>query len=500
MKTYGRSLGLGFAVASVALCVMGGLAVRSAFLMEQSNLEVTDEQEDVRAIAALSTALTATETAQRGFLLTGDRAYLVPEKQAATAVRQGLAWLQERPSLAAGGRQLAEVQRGVSMLFDLYDARIAQRPGASLDAVMASAKVAEGRQLMEGLRSRLSELERGQAAELDAAALAMNKTTAFVKTSAMAGTGMGLVLVLAVWIGLQRLLTRTVGTAADEVALQSRALTASSGRQALSSQHTATAAVQLSATLHEVQTAAGQIARRSTEVQQVAMASTHAALEGGLAAEQAQSTVQALRVQIDHVVDQMLRLGKSVQDAEGVLGTMESLAARTNILAINATIEAAGAGSAGERFQTVADEIRLLAKTMQADAIDIKRRLELIRNASNATVMTTEGGSKAVDESVKRFAEVANTLRTIVERVRFTETASREITSSTQQQSVAVQQMDGAMADVSRSAKEAEEIASGNLLTASSLSDTAQRLSAFVATPARWRLLAKRLDAAPVPQ
>jgi len=483
MKTYGRSLGIGFALASLALCAMGGMALRSAHLMEQAGNRLATEHEDLRAVAELQTALTAAETAQRGYLLTADRAYLAPYERFSREVRQGVVTLQRRASLNDEARVLAEVQRDVTTLFDLYEERIAQRPGATLEAVMQASKVPQGRQLMEGLRARLAEFEKRQTAELNRASQSMSHTTAFVKTLALAGMGMSLVLVLAVWVGLQRLLTRTVGTAADDVALQSRSLADSAERQARSSQQTASATVQLSSTLHELQAAAGQIARKSTEVQHVAAASTQAALAGGAAAAHAEETVRALRVQIDHVVDQMLRLGRSVHEAEAVVNTMEALAARTNILAINATIEASDAGPAGDRFQTVADEIRRLAKTMQADAVDIKRRLEVIRNASNATVMTTEGGSKAVDDSVRRFAEVAQTLQTILDRVRFTETASREITQSTQQQSVAVQQLDGAMADVSRATTEAKDSASSTLDSASSLSQTALRLSQFVASP-----------------
>ncbi len=100
----------------------------------------------------------------------------------------------------------------------------------------------------------------------------------------------------------------------------------------------------------------------------------------------------AIKRQVDLIVGHMLELGKKSQQAGGILEIINELAEQTNILAINATIEAAGAGEAGKRFAVVADEIRKLADRVGGSTKEIRGLIEDIRAAVNTTVMATEGG------------------------------------------------------------------------------------------------------------
>ena len=102
----------------------------------------------------------------------------------------------------------------------------------------------------------------------------------------------------------------------------------------------------------------------------------------------------------------MLDLGKKSQQIGGILEIINELAEQTNILSINATIEAAGAGESGKRFAVVADEIRKLADRVGGSTKEIRGLIDQIRAAVNAAVMATEGGSKAVDAGTRQFGEV----------------------------------------------------------------------------------------------
>src|SRR4029077_8321884 len=96
----------------------------------------------------------------------------------------------------------------------------------------------------------------------------------------------------------------------------------------------------------------------------------------------------------DQIVSHMLELGKKSQEIGQVLDIVQELAEQTNILAINATIEAAGAGEAGKRFAVVADEIRKLADRVTLQTKEIRGLIDDVRGAVNTTVMATETGSK----------------------------------------------------------------------------------------------------------
>jgi methyl-accepting chemotaxis protein len=178
----------------------------------------------------------------------------------------------------------------------------------------------------------------------------------------------------------------------------------------------------------------------------------------------------------------MLDLGKRSQEIGSILDIINELAEQTNILSINATIEAAGAGEAGRRFAVVADEIRKLADRVGGSTKEIRGLIEEVRAAANTTVMVTEDGSKAVDVSTRQFGDVAASFRRIVELVANTTQASREIELSTKQQTTAVEQASAAMADVAQTARDTEASSSQTMQTAAQLAALSQQLMRLVRT------------------
>ena len=161
------------------------------------------------------------------------------------------------------------------------------------------------------------------------------------------------------------------------------------------------------------------------------------------------------------------------------------LAEQTNILAINATIEAAGAGDAGKRFAVVADEIRKLADRVADSTKQIRSLIDDVRGSVNTTVMATEGGSKAVDAGTLQFSEVTSVFGQIAELVATTTEASREIGLSTKQQASAVEQVNVAIVGAAQATKETEASSSQTLQTAVELSQLSRELLRLVEPQSR---------------
>jgi methyl-accepting chemotaxis protein len=176
----------------------------------------------------------------------------------------------------------------------------------------------------------------------------------------------------------------------------------------------------------------------------------------------------------------MLDLGKKSQQIGGILEIINELAEQTNILAINATIEAAGAGDSGKRFGVVADEIRKLADRVGGSTKEIRGLIDEIRAAVNTTVMTTEGGTKAVDAGARQFGDVTAALKQIVGLVSTTTEAAREIELSTKQQSTAVEQVNIAVSNVAQATKETEASSSQTLQTAQQLTTLSRDLMRLI--------------------
>lgn len=187
---------------------------------------------------------------------------------------------------------------------------------------------------------------------------------------------------------------------------------------------------------------------------------------------------------MDLIVTHMLELGKKSQQIGNILEIINELAEQTNILAINATIEAAGAGDSGLRFAVVADEIRKLADRVGGSTKEIRSLIEEIRGAVNSTVMATEGGSKAVDTGTRQFADVASAFRQIADLVATTTEAAREIELSTKQQATAVEQVNVAIANVAHDQGDGGQL-EPDAQTASQLSGLSRELLLLVQAEGR---------------
>ena len=173
------------------------------------------------------------------------------------------------------------------------------------------------------------------------------------------------------------------------------------------------------------------------------------------------------------------KFGKDKPLAE-VHQIINELAEQTNILAINATIEAAGASEAGRRFAAVAEEIRKLADRVASSTKDIRGLVDEVRSAVNTTVMATESGSKTVEAGARQFAEVAAAFAQIAGLVSTTTEAAREIELSTKQQSTAVEQVNLAIANVAQATRESEASSGQTLQTASQLAEMSRGLARLV--------------------
>ena len=196
--------------------------------------------------------------------------------------------------------------------------------------------------------------------------------------------------------------------------------------------------------------------------------------------QRANESIGAIQKQVDLIVTHMLDLGRKSQQIGGILELINELAEQTNILAINATIEAAGAGESGRRFAVVGEEIRRLADRVGSSTKEIRHLIDDMRTAVNKTVMTTEGGNKVVEAGARQFAEVAAGFSKISDMVSTTTEAAREIELSTKQQSTAVEQVNVAVANVSQASKETEASSGQTLQTASELVVLSRELTKIV--------------------
>jgi methyl-accepting chemotaxis protein len=275
-------------------------------------------------------------------------------------------------------------------------------------------------------------------------------------------------------------LSKQIGSAVGQVQSSSAELQAAANQQATSAKEQTTAMNEITTTISELLATSRQIAESAQRVSQTAEQTAGAARSGHGTVDMTQESIFGIRRQVDQIVTHMLELGKKSQEIGAVLDIVSELAEQTNILAINATIEAAGAGDAGRRFAVVADEIRKLADRVGGSTKEIRVLIDDVRGAVNTTVMATETGSKSVDAGARQFGEVAQAFKQIVGLVNTATEAAREIELSTKQQATAVEQVNVAIASVAQASVETETSASQTLLTVSQMAGLSKDLSRII--------------------
>jgi len=481
MWTFGRRIAAGFALSFALLLLIGTVAYRGINSLTGTSYAVAHTHLVLEDISNLLGLLTDAETGQRGFLITGDEAYLEPFADGVAGIPSVVKDLRrltiDNPNQQ---KRIDEAEPVIADRLSVLRRIIEIRKTTSGEQAAKVMQQGEGKQLMDNLRRILAQMEREERDLLKRRAEDVEAAAGGAKSTILFGTLACVLLVTAAGVFLTRSLASQIGSAVQHVQSSSAELQAAANQQATGAKEQATAMNEIGTTISELLTTSRQIAESAQRVADIASETASAARNGDQTVLKTQDSVGAIRRQVDVIVSHMVELGKKSQQIGGVLEIINELAEQTNILAINATIEASGAGEAGKRFAVVADEIRKLADRVGGSTKEIRGLVDDVRAAVNTTVMATEGGSKAVDAGTRQFGEVATSFRQIAGLVTTTTEAAKEIELSTKQQATAVEQVTIAIANVSQAAKETEASSSQTLQTSSQLTSLSRELARVI--------------------
>jgi methyl-accepting chemotaxis protein len=483
--TFGRRIAAGFGLAGLTLILLVFLAYRTTAGLIDNTAQVDHTYLVRQNLALLMAQLTDAETGQRGYLITGVDSYLDPYTTAIKSIGETLDTVRQ---LTADN---LEQQQRLATLTPIVDSKLAElqqtidlRKAQGLDAAEQVVDNGSGQTEMDQIRAIIDAADQDEATLLQqrtaAAEASANWATAVIL---WAGLG-GALFVGAIGFFITRSLSRQIGAAVGHLQSSSAELQSAANQQATGVREQVTSMNEINTTISELLATSRQIAESAQRVAHISEQTTSAARSGDGTVERANDSISGIRRQVDLVVGHMLELGKKSQQIGAVLDIVTELAEQTNILSINATIEAAGAGEAGKRFAVVADEIRKLADRVAGSAKEIRTLIDDVRSSVNTTVMATETGSKAVDTGSREFGDVATLFKQIAKLVATTTEAAREIELSTKQQATAVEQVNTAITNVAQATKETETSAGQTIQTASELATTSRDLLRLVRTQA----------------
>ncbi|PKH24640.1 methyl-accepting chemotaxis protein [Pseudomonas prosekii] len=218
------------------------------------------------------------------------------------------------------------------------------------------------------------------------------------------------------------------------------------------------------------------IADNMSNTQRMAQENAQQTQIGRTSMTEASSSLEQIAGALNSTATVINTLGQRSQEIGGIVGVITAIADQTNLLALNAAIEAARAGEQGRGFAVVADEVRNLASRTREATDEISSMIQSIQQETGNAVSTMEQGNVLMQEGLSRNANVASALERIDEQSRSAGQQFAAITTATQEQSSTATLLSSNLQSIALANSEQREVVSNLAITAKELESLAADL------------------------
>lgn len=272
-----------------------------------------------------------------------------------------------------------------------------------------------------------------------------------------------------------------INQAANQLVVAVQQISGASTQLSGAIQEQSTSASMMAATIEELTVSIHHVSENADEAHQIASHSGQQSREGAHVIENTLSSMSGIAKTVQHSSAQVADLGQHSEHISSIIGVIQGIADQTNLLALNAAIEAARAGEQGRGFAVVADEVRLLAQNTGKSTKEIAGMIEKIQAGVRETVETMRNGVEEVNQGVT----MAGTAGQAIIEIR---DSSSKVLHVVDQISFALREQTAASQDVARSVERSAQMAEQNnqsiqelLKTSSNLDNLATGLQREVA-------------------
>lgn len=245
-----------------------------------------------------------------------------------------------------------------------------------------------------------------------------------------------------------RQVVESIASTAESVAAASEEISATAVEQSLSAETQRGQVFQVATAMQQMTSTVVEVSDNSTRAASAAKESAEMANRGGSIVGNTLKTMNVISDAVSSTGKRVDELGKRSKEIGKIAEVIDEIADQTNLLALNAAIEAARAGEQGRGFAVVADEVRKLAERTTVATKEIARMIEAIQQETQSTVLAMEEGNRHVKEGVRATGEAGDSLQLIITKsqevgdmITMIATAATEQSSTTEEVKNSMQQI-----------------------------------------------------------
>lgn len=566
----GKKIGSSFALASIALAIVGAVSYASTSKLIESAEWVRHTHEVLDGVDEILSRMKDAETGQRGYVITGEPRYLQPYNGQHEAIAQRLKRLLDLTADEPAEQQrIATIESLIDVKFAELHETIDLRTTKGFAAAAQEVLTDKGKNAMDAIRKQAAEMREQQTELLAKQSAEERKRASWTETIIIAGSLCTFLFLILAGVFLTRNISLPLGEISaaaqkiaagdlsvkpvtngrrDEVGVLAAAFTAmiaslgqmarvaeqisegdltvevtpksdkdvlgkafvvmveklrriigemqessnilsSSAQQivatatqvASAATETATAVAETTATVEEVKQTALLATQKARFVSESAQRATQVSESGKKSAGDSIEAMKQIREQMESIAESIVRLSEQGQTIGEIMLSVSDLAEQSNLLAVNASIEAAKAGEQGKGFAVVAQEVRNLAEQSKQATVQVRSILNDIQKATNAAVMVTERGGKAVEAGVQQSVQAGESVQKLGESILEAAQAATQIAASSQQQMVGMDQVAQAMENIKTASTQNVASTRQTEQAARAIQDLGRKLTGLVA-------------------